>query len=149
MKNILIKNLLFAFLLVGAIATANSQDKVVIINKKNPMSQMTGVQVKLYYTRKLKRRWPQTNAVIKPVNFKTGNDTKTSFYSNILKMDNVSVERYFMERLYQNAEPLPTKVNDDKEAIIYVAKNPGAIAYISKSSLTQEALSYVKVVHAF
>ena len=59
-------------------------------------------------------------------------------------MTSDEVTRYFTERAYQNTEAPPIKFGSDAEIISFVEANPGAIAFVAKSSV--KADSKVKVV---
>ena len=59
-------------------------------------------------------------------------------------MSNDEVVRYFTEREYQNAEAPPVKFGTDDEIVAFIESNPGAIGYVSKSSV--KAGSKVKIL---
>lgn len=110
----------------------------VIVNKDNPISGLDAVQAKLYFLRKVKSRWPQINKNIKPVERKGNPASRQTFLSNVLKMSGADVERYFMEKQYQKAIPLPAKVSSDQEVINYVKNNVGAIGYVEVGTATSD-----------
>ena len=118
---------------------------VVIVNKDNPISTLDAVQVKLYYLRKVKSRWPSINKNIKPIERKGSPEVKQSFLSKVIKMSAEDVDRYFIEKQYQKATPVPAKAGSDSEVVNYVKNNIGGIGYISKSAVTSD----VKVIYSF
>ncbi|HTH54775.1 MAG TPA: hypothetical protein VL728_01935 [Cyclobacteriaceae bacterium] len=121
-------------------------DIVVIINKDNPASTLSLSEIKLFYLRKLKKRWPEINKNIRPVDRKSKCPEQDTFYSKVLGMSAVDVEQYFTNKQLQSAERPPDKFATDAEVINFVAEEAGAIGYVNSKSLTSEAKEKVKVV---
>jgi len=92
------KILVFGFLAIGAFVFSSSLevppagDFVVIVNKENPISALTAGEAKLYFTRKLKSRWPGINKNIRPATRKNKCPERDAFYGTILKMKDAEVE---------------------------------------------------------
>jgi ABC-type phosphate transport system substrate-binding protein len=118
---------------------------VIITNKDNPVTVLTASEVKLYYLRKIKKRWPAINKNIRPADRKKRCAERDSFYSFLGMSDN-QVEQYFVNKQLQNAERPPDKFNTEAELINFVAEEIGAIGYIKASSVTPEILARVKIV---
>lgn len=118
----------------------------IIVNKDNPLTTLTTGEVKLYFLRKIKKRWVETNKNIRPVDRKTKCVEQDIFYSKVLNMGADDVEKYFVSRQYQNAEKPQDKFASDKEIIGFVGEEVGAIGYVNSASLIPEALGKVKVV---
>jgi ABC-type phosphate transport system substrate-binding protein len=146
MKKYSIALILFVSTILFPAFTPVQDSIVVIVNNENPIATLTASEAKLFYLRKLKSRWPGINKNIRPVDRKTKCAERSTFYESILKMDDKSVESYFAERQFQNAERAPEKMNSDSEVVDYVASEIGAIGYIKASSLTGDVKSKVKVV---
>lgn len=121
----------------------------IIINRENTINALTASEVKLYYLRKLKKRWTEINKNIRPVDRKASCPEQNAFYSKILSMSATDVEKYFTSKQLQNAERPPDKFASDSEVINFVASEPGAIGYVSVRSLTEENKGKVKVVLQF
>lgn len=122
------------------------QDKVVVIvNKDNPVNELTAGQAKLYFLRKLKRLWPETNKPIKPVDRDDDFTTKEIFYGKVLGMQSSEVVNYFKQRQFANSETPPARFKSDEEIVRYVSENEGAIGYISLESY-QENKNKVKAI---
>ena len=119
-------------------------EMVVVVNSDNPAATMTASQVKLTYLRKINKRWKELNKNIVPVDRKGDSDTRKKFLKDVLQLTSDEVTRYFTEREYQNAEAPPVRFGTDEEIISFVEANPGAIGYVSKSSI--KAGSKVKVI---
>ena len=142
------KNLIMAVIVLGTIMlTGINQEAqaqiVVIVNNDNSTENMSAGKVKLYYLRKIKKRWPSNNASIKPVNLK-GGSAKTSFLG-LLKMADSEMAQYFKQRQFANAEAPPVNVASESEMIKYVSENAGAIGYVSKATYDANS-SKVKAV---
>lgn len=133
MKRI-IQSIGISLLLIAGISTskASAQDFVIIVNQANTISTMKSVEVKLYYMRKIKQQWPDLGVAILPVGLSTDNSAKQAFLSNVMKMSASELEAYFKQRQFANAEALPASFATEEELIDYVARNKGAIGYVSK-----------------
>lgn len=118
----------------------------IIVNAENPVNTLTAGEVKLYWLRKIKSRWPVINKNIKPVDRKSKCSEQETFYWKVLSMTTDDVETYFITRQYQNAQKPQEKFNSDKEIIEFVSEEPGAIGFINAASFSGEAKSKVKVV---
>ena len=118
----------------------------VIINNDNPVEKLTAGEAKLYWLRKIKKRWPETNKNILPVDRKAKCAERDAFYAKVLNMNADDVESYFSNRQYQNAEKPQDKFASDSDIIEFVSKEVGAIGFVSQSALSGDAKSKVKVV---
>jgi ABC-type phosphate transport system substrate-binding protein len=128
---------------------ATGEPILVIINKENPVNALTQSEVKLYYLRKIKKRWPAINKNIRPAELKRKSSERDAFYQAILGMKEDEVVQYFVNKQLQNAERPQDKFATEVELINFVSEEPGAIAYIKASSLTNEMKAKVKVVCTF
>ncbi len=128
--------------------TQETQDNelVVILNKANTLESMSTAQVKLFYLRKIKKRWPKMNKNILPTDRKGTPAEKQEFLSKVLKMSSAEFKRYNVTAQYQYATMPPQAMASDKEVIEYVKKNVGGIGYVRKSSLSSGDLGAVKIV---
>ena len=125
---------------------AASGEITIIVNKDNPIGNMDAGQVKLYWLRKVKKRWPEINKNIKPADRKFKCSERELFYGKVLNMSADEVETYFVTKQYQNAEMPQTKFVGDNEIIDFVASEPGAIGFVNASSISASAKEKVKVV---
>lgn len=106
----------------------------VIVNAENPVAPMSADEAKLYYLRKIKKRWPVINKNILPADRANTCPERVAFYDKVLKMDAASIDKYFSQREYENAEPNRKLFKNDAEMVQYVADNPGAIGFVSEAS---------------
>ena len=139
------KYILAVVLLLGFLLQGFSQGKlVVIVNNSNPISNLSPLEVKNYYLRKTKSRWPGSNAPIYPMDFKNNPQVSKDFHSKILKMSREEVVTHFSQRRIANGERPPIKVYNIEQIIMGVSKYPGAIGFMYAKDLTDK--SQVKVV---
>lgn len=115
---------------------------VVVVNKENPISGLTASEVKLYWLRKVKKRWPELNKNIKPADRKNRCPEQDIFYDKVLGMSAADVESYFIQKQYGNAEKPQDKFSNDNDILEFVATEPGAIGFVNKNALNPN----VKVV---
>ncbi|AYB32034.1 hypothetical protein [Chryseolinea soli] len=143
---------LFVFLLISVLLTSFNRETAagesitIIVNKENPVANLAPGEVKLYYLRKIKKRWPGINKNIRPAGRKSKCAEQDAFYAQVLGMTADEVEQYFAARQLQNAERPYDKFLSDGDIIRFVEEEPGAIAYVNARSLTEEAKKKVKVV---
>lgn len=118
----------------------------IIINKENPVDKLSAGEVKLYWLRKIKKRWPELNKNIKPADRKSKCTEQDMFYEKVLGMSAADVETYFNAKQYESGEKPQDKFTSDAAMIDFVGEEPGAIGFINAASLTAEAKAKVKVV---
>ncbi|HMR58003.1 MAG TPA: hypothetical protein PKK67_00665 [Cyclobacteriaceae bacterium] len=144
MKKILLTLPLLVILLT-AFAPA-SPEIAIIVNKENTSDKLSAGEVKLYWLRKIKKRWPDINKNIKPVDRKTSCSEQEVFYAKVLGMSASDIETYFTQKQYESAEKPQDKFASDAAIIDFVADEPGAIGFVNISSLSADAKAKVKVV---
>lgn len=125
---------------------ATGSEILIIVNKENPVSSMDAGQVKLYWLRKVKKRWPELNKNIRPADRKSKCAERELFYGKVLNMSDDEVETYFVTKQYQNAEKPQDKFGGDAEILDFVASEPGAIGFINASSFTGSSKEKVKSI---
>ena len=123
-----------------------AEKMVVIVNKNNPIGTLSNAEVKSYYLRKLKSRWPGSNKSIRPVDRKAKCREQEIFYAYILEMNTAEVEQYFTTRQLQNAERPTDKFQTEAEIIDFIATEPGAIGYVSAKAISPELKEKIKIV---
>ncbi len=133
------------FVLLTAFAPAASEIAI-IVNNENTVDQLTIGEAKLYWLRKIKKRWPDINKNIKPADRKAKCGEQDAFYGTVLGMSASDVETYFTQKQYENAEKPQDKFASDESVIDFVAGEAGAIGFVNVSSLTAAAKSKVKIV---
>jgi ABC-type phosphate transport system substrate-binding protein len=138
-----------SFLLMASHPAPLQGEYAVIINAANPINTLTVSETKLYYLRKLKKRWVELNKNIRPADRKHSCPEQEVFYRKVLEMSALDVEKYFTNKQLQSAERPPDKFASDADMINFVALEAGAIGYVNLKSLTPEVKEKVKVVLEF
>ncbi|WP_317898027.1 hypothetical protein [Aurantibacillus circumpalustris] len=121
-------------------------DLLIIVNKENSVTTLSESEVKLYWMRKIKKRWPDINKNIRPADYKSKTAAQTTFYSKVLGLTASDVETYFTQKQYDSAEKPQDKLTSDAEMVNFVANEVGAIGFINASSLSDADKTRVKVV---
>lgn len=101
-----------------------------IIKQDNPIEKLTASEVKLYFARKIKQRWPSFEKNIHPATRKTKCVERDAFYCDILGMSEDAVDEYFTNKKLQNAEPPPDNFSTGADLANFVAEESGAIGFI-------------------
>lgn len=145
MKKIISLTIILFTLLCALPANAQS-GIVVIVNQNNTaVNTMSEGQVKLYFLKKIKIRWPNINEAILPVDLPSSNQASKTFYDKVLKMTKEDVSQYFVSRQISNAIKPPVLKESEDDVINYVTLHNGAIAYVSEATYLKHQ-SKVKAV---
>jgi hypothetical protein len=147
MKKIVLLLGMLALMVLGSYTEkTNGAEISIIIHKDNPVTTLSASEVKLYWLRKIKKRWPVINKNIRPADRKAKCEEQTAFYAKVLTMSAADVETYFTERQYAAAEKPQDKFATDADIINFVAEEGGAIGFVNSASLTAAQKARVKVV---
>ncbi|HZX74493.1 MAG TPA: hypothetical protein VFE57_08740 [Cyclobacteriaceae bacterium] len=142
-----LKLIILQLLFISLTAFAPAPTEIaIIVNKENNVDKLSSGEVKLYWLRKIKKRWPDLNKNIKPADRKSKCAEQDAFYSKVLSMSASDVETYFTQKQYESAEKPQDKFASDSDMINFIAEEAGAIGYVNTASLTAEAKAKVKVV---
>lgn len=138
----------FIVMLYGAFSPTIMQDQtlVIIVHKDNPVESLSLSEVKLYWLRKVKKRWPTINKNIRPVDTKSKSLEQQAFYKKVLNMSATDVEAYFNLKQYESAEKPQDKFGNERDIIEFVAEQEGAIGFVNSNSLSADMKSKVKIV---
>jgi len=132
------KIVIYTLLVVIGLMTTNAVaaqegSLVVIVNKDNTaVTEMSSGQIKLYFLKKIKIRWPKIHQAIKPVDHEYLTPTRKLFYSKVLRMSPEDVGQYYVSRQISNAIKPPQKVISEQDVIDFVMANVGAIGYVNR-----------------
>jgi len=146
MKKIILLLLSIAGLLLLGAFSPQGSEIAVIVNKENPVATLSAGEAKLYWLRKIKKRWPEINKNIKPVDRKAKSPEQETFYAKVLNMSATDVEAYFTQKQYESAEKPQDKFANDEAIIGFVSEEQGAIGFVNSNSLTGDNKNKVKVV---
>lgn len=127
MKKILI---LIALTLLANLIFAT--DFAVIINKDNSQVSLSKADVKNIFLGK-KTSWADGSA-ISPV-VQDGGDAHSAFLKNIVNKSSSQFNIFWKKALFTGTGTPPKSVSGDAAVIDYIKNNPGAIGYVSSSSV--------------
>jgi ABC-type phosphate transport system substrate-binding protein len=136
MKNYLLIPLLFLPLAAFA-PEARSQEGApsfyVIVNSQNPIESLDPRVLSDIFLKKM-TQWPE-DGLIQPVDLEPNSAVRRRFCQQILSRSVTSIRNYWQQLIFSGRNVPPPELRNDGEVIEYVARNPGAIGYVSASAL--------------
>ncbi len=123
--------MIFILLSLGAFE-ASAGTAVVIVNKNNPVANMSGTEVKSYFL-KSRKIWPDGEKV-RQIDQKYGVE-RDAFLKQVLKLSDQDLVRYWVEKQYATAEPPPMQVDSDSAVMKFVGAFKGGIGVVNKTSI--------------
>ncbi len=138
MKKILLLSLIVFF----SCMIIKAQSYKVIVNKTNPVSELTKKQVSNYFLKKQKKWSDKTNVI--PVDLNSKSNTRLNFSKDIHKKSTSQVRAYWQQMIFAGRGTPPREMQDEEEVISYVKKYKGAIGYVSVSTKT-EGVKTIKI----
>jgi ABC-type phosphate transport system substrate-binding protein len=131
--------------LLGASALAQTQAPVpafrVIVHPGNSQTHLGRDFVAQAFLRKT-ARWP-SGETIRPVDQDSDSPARRRFSSDVLHRSVAAVRSYWQQLIFSGRGLPPPELDSDQDVLRYVARNAGAIGYVSGNS----ELSGVKVVN--
>jgi ABC-type phosphate transport system substrate-binding protein len=129
--------------LLLAVGNARADERVrVIVHKENPATKLSKQFIADAFLKK-RTRWGD-DAAIQPVDLGARDGVRAKFSRDVLDRDVTAVKRYWAQLVFSGRGIPPPEVPSEAEAIAYVAKHPGAIAYVS-STATLEGVKAIAV----
>jgi ABC-type phosphate transport system substrate-binding protein len=110
-------------------ASAESDSVRVIVNAKNPTTKVSKQFVADAFLKK-RTRWGG-DSPIQPVDLGQKHSVRAKFSRSVLDRDVAAVRRYWAQLVFSGRGVPPPEVTDEDAVIAYVAKNAGAIGYVS------------------
>ena len=129
MKKIIIISIVLYFSII-----IKAQEYKVIVNKANPVTQLTKKQVSNYFLKKQKK-WPDKSNVI-PVDLSSKSSVRASFSRDIHKKSTSQVRAFWQQSIFAGKATPPRELPDDAAVVSYIKKFKGAIGYISSKANT-------------
>lgn len=112
----------------------------VIVHKENPTTKLSKQFIADAFLKK-RTRWTN-DAAIQPVDLGARDSVRAKFSKDVLDRDVTAVKRYWAQLVFSGRGVPPPEVGSEADAVAYVAKHAGAIAYVS----TNASLDGVKVI---
>lgn len=120
-------------LCAGCVDAVAENDSVrVVVNPKNATTKLSKQFVSDAFLKK-RTRWTNESA-IQPVDLGQKHSLRSRFSRAILGRDVAAVRRYWAQLVFSGRGVPPPEVTDEDAVIAYVAKNSGAIGYVSSSA---------------
>ena len=127
-----VKIYVVAALLAASVSYAG--ELVIIVNAANPVDALTASEAKQYFL-KNKARWAFGKKV-RPSDYKDEKGMRDAFLTNVLAMNALEVERYWIEQQYARAAKPPTMLDDDTAVVRFVNKFEGAIGFVDRAAVS-------------
>jgi ABC-type phosphate transport system substrate-binding protein len=90
-------------------------------------------------------KWGDGSTVL-PVDQSVRSAVRRSFSSDVLQQGLVEVQVYWQRKMAKGLTPPPVKTSDE-EIVSYVASTPGAIGYVSSSTLLPDSVKMVEITN--
>ena len=104
----------------------------VIVNAANPRPRISRDFVANAFLRKTSR-WPH-GEMIRPVDQDSGAGARQKFSQDVLRRSVGAVRIYWQQLIFSGRGLPPPELESDQDVIRYVARNNGAIGYVSGSA---------------
>ena len=103
----------------------------VIVNRASPVSELTRAEVSAIFMKRM-RSWRDGSEIL-PVDQQGPSALRESFSREIHEKSTAFVGRYWQRLIFAGRGIPPPELPSDDEVIAFVAKNRGAIGYVSTS----------------
>lgn len=102
-----------------------------IVHASNPASSMDRDFVAAAFLKKA-TRWDD-GQTIRPVDLPQASSVRKSFSNNVLRRSVSAVRNYWQQRIFSGRGVPPPELESEAAVAEYVARNPGAVGYVSGS----------------
>lgn len=117
----------------------------VIVHASNPHNSMTKQEISKLFLKKMKR-WTKWKRKVRPVDQEENAVIRKTFSKVIHGRKVKSIKAYWQDQVFAGRGKPPYELSSDQDVMDYVAKNPGAIGYISASSeITEKSIKVLQV----
>jgi len=114
----------------GAPASAEEMPAFrVVVHVNNPLGSGERAFLADAFLKKV-TRW-QDGETIRPVDLRPSASARHSFTERVLKRTVGAVRSYWQQRIFSGRDVPPPELETDDEIMVFVAKNPGAVGYVS------------------
>jgi ABC-type phosphate transport system substrate-binding protein len=135
MKKTIFMTLLMGMILVmGPPLAAQDSSFKVIVNSDNPVTEMAKKEVSNAFLKKTSK-WGNGVAIL-PVDLVSSSDTREAFSQDIHERKVSAVKAYWQKQIFSGRKIPPAEKKSNREILLFVQENPGAIGYISSSTAT-------------
>ncbi len=104
----------------------------VVVHAGNPLDSIDQAKLERLFLKK-ESRWAD-NTKVQPVDRDSNAPTRVAFSRAVLKKEVNWVKSYWQRQLFSGRDTPPLELDSDRDVLEYIAKNPGAIGYVSPST---------------
>ncbi|EWH08475.1 hypothetical protein DS2_17080 [Catenovulum agarivorans DS-2] len=133
----------FAASLLMSCSYTAAAELVVVVNKENPVEQLSLTNVIDIYTGRYMAFPNGTSA--EPVDLPNESSYKENFYFQATGLSLAKINSYWARLKFTGRYLPPIELDTPSDALKYVQKNPNAVAYVDEQYVTDK----VKVVYRF
>jgi ABC-type phosphate transport system substrate-binding protein len=112
-----------------ALAQDASPDFRLIVHASNPQRAADRAFLADAFLKKT-TRW-EGGETIRPVDLRPAATPRKSFTERVLKRSVGAVRSYWQQRIFSGRDVPPPELDSDDEVLVFVAKYPGAVGYVS------------------
>lgn len=128
------KYVFFIILLITTFACSAMAEDVIIVNRNNPINEISSSQLKMIYNGTIKL-WENGSKII-PVDIIDDNPSASYFAKHILHVDLETKRRFWIQKIYAGIGSPPRQEKDFAKVVAFVASVPGAIGYVNQDYVT-------------
>ena len=110
-------------------AAERTPEFIVIVHPDNPQNAATREFLADAFLKKT-TRWSH-DETIRPVDLRPSSATRRYFSDRVLKRSVAAVRSYWQQRIFSGRGVPPPELDDERSAVHYVLKYPGAVAYVA------------------
>ena len=101
----------------------------IIVNAKNPTGNVDRQLLADVFLKKV-TNWPD-GSVVRPADLAPSSAIRRRFTGEVLRRSIAEVKSYWQQRIFSGRDVPPPEFDNDEEAVSYVLKYDGAVAYVS------------------
>ena len=126
--------------MIGTLFSQEGTSYKVIVNKDNPVSELTKDKVSKLFLKKT-TKWEDGNKV-QPIDLFSDSNIRKKFSKEIFGKTVAAIKAYWQKKIFSGKGIPPAEKKSDDEIIAYVKSKSGAIGYVSNTTNTNS----VKVI---
>ena len=133
--------------LVGlSFAQSNEQGAafVVIVHAKNPATEVQKDRLSKMFLKKIKR-WEETDASVESLDQLESSDVREDFTRAVHGKSISAIKSYWQRMIFSGRDVPPDELDSDAEVISAVAKDEGAVGYVSIAAELPDGVKTIKV----
>ena len=121
-------SVLLSVSLVTSPSAADEPSYKVIVNPKNPVTELKGDLVRNVYLKKAKS-WGD-GSTARPIDLPSKLTVRERFTKNVLRKSAAQLKSYWNQQIFSGKAMPPPEAKTPTDVIEYVLANPGAIGYL-------------------